>query len=220
MHCISFSYKRSTRTSFHASYLILQRKRKRKHQFGRGGVVVLSHLGRHGSHFTGSIPVIQRMPRRDLHEQSMEHCCKLASWETHLLRVKFILLYISCLYFMIPRLCSRQTTDDAPWLGWKLLRDILNGGCYRTRWEEVGWEKDEYEIIINSSLFITRKKNLIARLEFSLWLQWFYFFLLWSFWSLIFFIWLFDIVIIWAGLCELFCLHINEDVEEIFYYLI
>ena len=27
---------------------------------------------------------------------------------------------------MIPRLCSTQAVDDAPWLGWKLLRDILN----------------------------------------------------------------------------------------------
>ena len=113
----------------------------------------------------------------------------------------FILLYISCLYFLIPRLCSRQTIDDAPWLGWKIPGDILNGGCYRTRWEEVGWENDEYEIIINSSLFI-KKKNL----NYSSWIYIvdyndFIFFLLWyfTFSSLIFFfIWLFDIVMIWA----------------------
>lgn len=130
----------------------------------------------------------------------------------------FILLYISCLYFLIPRLCSRQTIDDAPWLG--LPGDILNGGCYRTRWEEVGWENDEYEIIINSSLFI-KKKNL----NYSSWIYIVdyngFFFLLWyfTFSSLIFF--LFGSLTLWwyrLGLHGLFCLRIN--VQEIFYCLI
>jgi hypothetical protein len=153
----------------------------------------------------GDMEVISRDPFLSYKECQEEICmnnpCNIAvsllhgkptCWQSN--------LYISCLYFLIPRLCSRQTIDDAPWLGWKIPGDILNGGCYRTRWEEVGWEKDEYEIIINSSLFI-KKKNL----NYSSWIYIvdyndFIFFLLWyfTFSSLIFFIWLFYIVMIWA----------------------
>jgi hypothetical protein len=153
----------------------------------------------------GDMEVISRDPflsYKECHEEIyMNNPCNIAvsmlhgkptCWQSN--------LYISCLYFLIPRLCSRQTIDDAPWLGWKIPGDILNGGCYRTRWEEVGWEKDEYEIIINSSLFI-KKKNL----NYSSWIYIvdyndFIFFLLWyfTFSSLIFFIWLFYIVMIWA----------------------
>lgn len=112
----------------------------------------------------GDMEVISRDPflsYKECHEEIyMNNPCNIAvsmlhgkptCWQSN--------LYISCLYFLIPRLCSRQTIDDAPWLGWKIPGDILNGGCYRTRWEEVGWEKDEYEIIINSSLFIKKKKS-------------------------------------------------------------
>jgi hypothetical protein len=153
----------------------------------------------------GDMEVISRDPflsYKECHEEIyMNNPCNIAvsllhgkptCWQSN--------LYISCLYFLIPRLCSRQTIDDAPWLGWKIPGDILNGGCYRTRWEEVGWENDEYEIIINSSLFI-KKKNL----NYSSWIYIvdyndFIFFLLWyfTFSSLIFFIWLFYIVMIWA----------------------
>lgn len=175
----------------------------------------------------GDMEVISRDPflsYKECHEEIyMNNPCNIAvsllhgkptCWQSN--------LYISCLYFLIPRLCSRQTIDDAPWLGWKIPGDILNGGCYRTRWEEVGWENDEYEIIINSSLFI-KKKNL----NYSSWIYivdyndfiFFYFDILhfhhWFFLFGSFTLWWYGL-----GLGGLFCLHINEDVEEIFYCLV
>jgi hypothetical protein len=175
----------------------------------------------------GDMEVISRDPflsYKECHEEIyMNNPCNIAvsllhgkptCWQSN--------LYISCLYFLIPRLCSRQTIDDAPWLGWKIPGDILNGGCYRTRWEEVGWENDEYEIIINSSLFI-KKKILITRLEFTLWITMILFFFYFDILHFHHWFFLFGSFTLWwygLGLGGLFCLYINEDVEEIFYCLV